>query len=80
MNQKDQDRFCGPMWSLGPDLEALFLARHADLKIKPTTSLEKCCAKALNQTAVEGFYEILEKVVECRNISSQRRPNPKGCK
>lgn len=41
-----------------------FLARHPDLKVKATTSLEKCRAKALNRTAVEGFYDILEQVVE----------------
>ena len=41
-----------------------FLARHADLKVKTTTSLKKCRAKALNPTAVEGFYDILGAVVE----------------
>jgi len=41
-----------------------FLARHTDLKVKTMTSIEKCCAKALNSTAVEGFYDILEAVVE----------------
>ncbi|KAF8230967.1 hypothetical protein L208DRAFT_1279339, partial [Tricholoma matsutake] len=40
-----------------------FLARHADLKVKATTCLEKCQAKALNQTAVDGFYDILEGIV-----------------
>jgi len=40
-----------------------FLARHPDLKVKATTSLEKCQAKALNQTAVDGFYDILGDVV-----------------
>ena len=28
-----------------------FLAWHPDLKVKATSSLEKCCAKALNKTA-----------------------------
>jgi len=41
-----------------------FLARHTNLKVKTTTSLEKCRAKALNPMAVEGFYDILEAVVE----------------
>jgi len=41
-----------------------FLARHTDLKVKTTTSLEKCRAKALNPAAVEGFYDILGGVVE----------------
>jgi hypothetical protein len=26
-------------------------------------SLEKCCVKALNQTAVDGFHDILEDIV-----------------
>jgi len=29
-----------------------------------TTSLEKCCAKALNQMVAEGFYDTLECVVK----------------
>ena len=41
-----------------------FLARHPDLKVKTTTSLEKCCVKALNPVAVEGFYDILGAVVK----------------
>lgn len=41
-----------------------FLARHTDLKVKTTTSLEKCHTKAFNSAAVEGFYDILEGVVE----------------
>ena len=38
---------------IGESWPKCFLARHADLKVKVTTSLEKCWAKALNQTAVE---------------------------
>jgi hypothetical protein len=41
-----------------------FLARHPELKLKMMTSLEKCHAKALNQMAVEGFYDILEGMVK----------------
>ena len=41
-----------------------FLARHADLKVKTMTSLEKCHAKALNPAAVKGLYDILRGVVE----------------
>jgi hypothetical protein len=48
---------------IGESWPKRFLSRHQDLKIKATTSLEKCRAKALNQTAVEGFYNILEEVV-----------------
>lgn len=48
---------------IGESWPKRFLARHPDLKVKATTSLEKCRAKALNRTAVEGFYDILEQVV-----------------
>ena len=41
-----------------------FLTWHPDLKVKATMSLEKCCAKALNRVALEGFYDILEGVVK----------------
>ena len=49
---------------IGESWPKQFLVRHLDLKVKTTTSLKKCCAKALNRTAVEGFYNILEQVVE----------------
>jgi len=41
-----------------------FLARHTNLKIKATTSLEKCRAKALNLATIMGLYDILEVVVD----------------
>lgn len=50
--------------SIGESWPKRFLARHPDLKVKATTSLEKCRAKALNKTAVDGFYDILEQVVQ----------------
>ena len=53
---------------IGESWPKRFLARHADLKVKATTSLEKCRAKALNQSAVDGFYNILEEVVKEFNI------------
>jgi hypothetical protein len=48
---------------IGESWPKRFLARHSDLKVKATMSLEKCWAKALNQTAVDGFYDILEDIV-----------------
>ncbi|KIJ92954.1 hypothetical protein K443DRAFT_125762 [Laccaria amethystina LaAM-08-1] len=52
-----------------------FLARHPDLKVKATMSLEKCRAKALNQTAVDGFYDVLEAVVEEFHIKPENTWN-----
>jgi hypothetical protein len=49
---------------IGESWAKRFLARHADLKVKATTSLEKCRAKALNPVAVAGFYDVLEAAVE----------------
>lgn len=49
--------------AIGDSWPKRFLARHPGLKIKATVSLEKCRAKALNKTAVEGFYDALEAVV-----------------
>jgi Tc5 transposase DNA-binding domain len=45
-----------------------FLRRHPDLKVKMTVALEKARAKALNRTAVNGFYDMLEKLIEEYNI------------
>ncbi|KAF8240103.1 hypothetical protein L208DRAFT_1128033, partial [Tricholoma matsutake] len=52
-----------------------FLARHPDLKVKVTSGLEKCCAKALNKTAVEGYFDILEEVVHEYHIKLENRWN-----
>lgn len=49
---------------IGKSWAKRFLARHAGLKVKATTSLEKCCAKALNPVAVARFFDILEAAVE----------------
>lgn len=51
------------------------MLRHTDLKIKATTSLEKCWAKALNRTSVEGFYNILEQVMEEFSIKPENTWN-----
>jgi hypothetical protein len=60
---------------IGESWPKRFLARHPDLKIKATTSLEKCRAKALNQTAVEGFYKILDEVVREFDIKPENTWN-----
>jgi len=45
-----------------------FAKRHPDLKMKKTTGLEKARAKALNQFAVDGFFDMLTDVIEEYNI------------
>ena len=41
-----------------------FLKRHPDLKMKKTTGLEKARAKALNQFAVNEYFDILTDVIK----------------
>jgi hypothetical protein len=41
-----------------------FLRCHSDLKMKKTTGLEKACAKALNQSAVKEFFDMLTSVIK----------------
>jgi hypothetical protein len=48
-----------------------FRERHPDIKVKWTTGLEKCRAQALNQTAVEEFYDTLQDLVETYNIPEE---------
>jgi len=60
---------------IGESWPKRFLARHKDLKVKATTGLEKCRAKALNPTAVHGFYNILEEVVAEFNIKPENMWN-----
>jgi Tc5 transposase DNA-binding domain/helix-turn-helix, Psq domain len=45
-----------------------FRTRHPDLKVRWTTSMEKCRAQALNRTAVEEFYVVLRELIEKYNI------------
>jgi len=45
-----------------------FVKRHPDLKMKKTTGLEKARAKALNQFAVNRFFDMLTDVIEEYNI------------
>src|SRR5204862_2710986 len=48
-----------------------FKKRHPDLKIKWTTSLEKCHAECLNPTLVNEFYDLLEEVICAYNITPE---------
>jgi hypothetical protein len=41
-----------------------FCKRHPDLKMKKTTGLEKACTKALNQFAVNKFFDMLTEVMK----------------
>jgi len=41
-----------------------FRQRHPDLKMKKTIGLEKACAKALNQFAVNEFFDMLTNIIE----------------
>lgn len=45
-----------------------FKKRHPDLKVKWTTSLEKCRAKCLNPTLVNEFYDLLEEIIKQYSI------------
>lgn len=45
-----------------------FCKRHPNLKMKRTTGLEKARAKALNQFAVNGFFDMLTDVMQEFNI------------
>ena len=46
-----------------------FRKRHPDLKMKKTTGLEKARAKALNQFAVDEFFDMLIKLIQEYNIT-----------
>lgn len=48
-----------------------FRDRHGELKAKWTTGLEKCRAQALNETAVNGFFDILGEMLEKYDIPEE---------
>jgi hypothetical protein len=50
--------------AIGGSWSKCFLCRHPDLKVKMTVRLEKACAKALNISAVNEFYNILENIIK----------------
>ncbi len=54
--------------SIGESWSARFMRRHPDLKVRWTTRLEQCHAKALNPTLVKEFYDLLESIVKEYNI------------
>ncbi|KAF8238005.1 DDE-domain-containing protein [Tricholoma matsutake] len=60
---------------IGESWPKRFLTRHPDLKVKTTSGLEKCRAKALNKTAVEGYFDILEEVVHEYHIKLENQWN-----
>ena len=49
--------------------------RHPDLKMKKATGLEKAHAKALNQFAVNKFFDMLADVMKEFNILSENLYN-----
>jgi hypothetical protein len=50
--------------AVGGSWSKRFLRRHSDLKVKMTVRLEKARAKALNTSAVNEFYNILEDIIK----------------
>jgi hypothetical protein len=56
---------------MGDSWPKRFNERHGRLKMKKTTPLEKACAKALNQSAVDGFFNLLTEVITKYNIQSE---------
>ena len=40
-----------------------FMARHPELKIKWTTSLQQCCANAVNRTVVSEYFAMLADII-----------------
>lgn len=53
---------------IGESWPKRFLKRHPDLKMKKTTGLEKARANALNQFAVNKFFDMLTDVIKEYNI------------
>lgn len=50
--------------AIGGSWSKCFLCHHPDLKVKMTVRLEKARAKALNTSAVNEFYNILEDIIK----------------
>jgi hypothetical protein len=48
-----------------------FRTRHPELKVKWSTGLEQCRARALNPTAVSSFYNELESILNKYNIPEE---------
>ena len=48
-----------------------FKARHPELKVKWSSTLEKCRAASLNLTLVNEFYNLLEETINTYNIPAE---------
>lgn len=48
-----------------------FKERHPDLKVKWTTGLEECRARALNRPVVHEYFELLRDTIERYDIKSK---------
>ena len=48
-----------------------FKACHPELKVKWSSTLEKCCAASLNPTLVNEFYNLLEETINTYNIPAE---------
>jgi Tc5 transposase DNA-binding domain len=48
-----------------------FKARHPELKVKWSSTLEKCCAASLNPVLVNEFYDLLEDVIKEYGIPAE---------
>jgi hypothetical protein len=48
-----------------------FKARHPELKVKWSSTLEKCRAASLNPTLVNEFYNLLEETINTYNIPAE---------
>ena len=61
------------MWNMevGKNWVLRFRARNPDLKAKWTTSLEQCRAQALNEVAVDHYFQMLKDTIDEFNISPE---------
>jgi Tc5 transposase DNA-binding domain len=48
-----------------------FKAHHPELKVKWSSTLEKCCAVSLNPALVNKFYDLLEDMIKTYNIPAE---------
>ena len=48
-----------------------FKGQHPKLKVRWSSTLEKCCTASLNPTLVNEFYNILEEMITCNNIPAE---------
>ena len=52
-----------------------FRAHHPDLKVKWSSTLEKCCAASLNPTLVNEYFDLLEETITTYNIPPENISN-----